>query len=197
MNWQGGGDIKPNDITEWDVPSLKRVAMEFPDLVAQCPQRTHAILTKYTGLRSFYEQSIKGSPLDYENAGVYSSALLDAYTDYKSMWKQVQTYIWEVDNGQSSLTARPTNPDLEEHGKLAKGDFDTRLAVYKDSLEKDISKGSKAIAAHGKDEEPLEPNKVVPYKPSLMGLDQARRDARFEMIKIVREVIRLFLELFY
>lgn len=38
-----------------------------------------AILTKYTGLRSYYEQSLKGSPLDYENAGVYASALLDAY----------------------------------------------------------------------------------------------------------------------
>lgn len=36
VSWSGGGDIKPNDITNWDIPSLKRVAMEFPDLVAQC-----------------------------------------------------------------------------------------------------------------------------------------------------------------
>ena len=38
-----------------------------------------AILTKYTSLRSFYEQTVKGSPLDYEIAGIYTSALLDAY----------------------------------------------------------------------------------------------------------------------
>ena len=113
VSWSGGGDIKPDNIKDWDIASLKSVAMEFPDMVARCkfmlcwrstgmtdsshigPQRTRygpislimrkypdgasAILTKYTGLRSYYEQNVKGSPLDYENAGVYASALLDAY----------------------------------------------------------------------------------------------------------------------
>lgn len=32
---------------------------------------------------------------DYENAGIYTSALLDAYMDYKSIWKQVQTMNWD------------------------------------------------------------------------------------------------------
>ena len=39
-----------------------------------------AILTKYTSLRSFHEKTTKGSPLDYENAGVYTAALYDAYS---------------------------------------------------------------------------------------------------------------------
>lgn len=30
-----------------------------------------------------------GSPLDYENAGVYSSALLGAYMDYKASWQEL------------------------------------------------------------------------------------------------------------
>jgi hypothetical protein len=35
---------------------------------------------------------------------------------------------------------------------------------------------------------PIAPNPLVPYKPSIFGLDKARRDCRFEMIKIVKEV---------
>jgi hypothetical protein len=38
-----------------------------------------AILTKYTSLRSFHEQTVRGTPLDYEIAGIYTSALLDSY----------------------------------------------------------------------------------------------------------------------
>lgn len=96
VNWSGGGDIKPDGISEWTIETVTSVAMEFPDKVATCPQRTlsvdhlierrqkltldnSAILTKYTSLRSFYEQTAKGSPLDYEIAGIYTSSLLDAY----------------------------------------------------------------------------------------------------------------------
>lgn len=35
---------------------------------------------------------------------------------------------------------------------------------------------------------PLPPNKLEPYTPSVFGLDQAQRDCRFEMIRIVRKV---------
>ncbi|KDQ06256.1 hypothetical protein BOTBODRAFT_121779 [Botryobasidium botryosum FD-172 SS1] len=35
---------------------------------------------------------------------------------------------------------------------------------------------------------PLPPNDLAPYKPTIFGLDKARRDCRFEMIKIVKEV---------
>ncbi|THV02561.1 hypothetical protein K435DRAFT_653223 [Dendrothele bispora CBS 962.96] len=91
VSWRGGGDIKNEAITDWTLETLKAVAMEFPEHVMACPLRTNAILTKYTSLKSFYEGSLKGSPLDYENAGVYSSALLDAYMDYKVMWRNIQT----------------------------------------------------------------------------------------------------------
>ena len=87
--------------------SLKQTAVNFPAMVAAAPVRTRycmiaksnhseaddepsAILTKYTSLRSYYEQTVLGSPLDYENAGVYTSALLDAYLEYKSIWTDVQ-----------------------------------------------------------------------------------------------------------
>ncbi|KDQ06257.1 hypothetical protein BOTBODRAFT_121764 [Botryobasidium botryosum FD-172 SS1] len=91
VSWTGGGDIKDERVKEWTLETLKAVAMEFPEHVMACPMRTNAILTKYTGLKSFWGSQLKGSPLDYENAGVYSAALLDAYMDYKIMWRNIQT----------------------------------------------------------------------------------------------------------
>ncbi|KAJ6538432.1 hypothetical protein DFH09DRAFT_930393 [Mycena vulgaris] len=90
VSWKGGGDIKDGTVADWTLESLKAVAMEFPEHVMACPMFTNAILTKYTSLKSFYEKTIHGSPLDYENAGVYSAALLDAYMDYKMMWRNIQ-----------------------------------------------------------------------------------------------------------
>jgi hypothetical protein len=37
-------------------------------------------------------------------------------------------------------------------------------------------------------EAPLPPNALTPYPDNIFGLDKARRDCRFEMIKIVKEV---------
>lgn len=37
-------------------------------------------------------------------------------------------------------------------------------------------------------EPPMPPNDLVPYEADIFGLEDARRDCRFEMIKIVREV---------
>jgi hypothetical protein len=37
-------------------------------------------------------------------------------------------------------------------------------------------------------EAPLPPNVLTPYPANIFGLDKARRDCRFEMIKIVKEV---------
>lgn len=55
-----------------------------------------AILTKYTSLRSYQELTNKGSPLDYENAGVYTSSLLDSYMEYKLIWANITNseYRW-------------------------------------------------------------------------------------------------------
>jgi hypothetical protein len=36
VKWSGGGDIRDDKITNWDLESLKKVAMIFPDAVAAC-----------------------------------------------------------------------------------------------------------------------------------------------------------------
>lgn len=65
-------------------------AARFPDLVARTPQRTYAILTKYESLRSFQENLPENfTPLQYENANLYTNSLLDSYMEYKSLYRQL------------------------------------------------------------------------------------------------------------
>jgi hypothetical protein len=173
--------------------SLKEVAMSFADKVALCPQRTNAILTKYTSLRSFYEQSLKGSPLDYENAGVYSSALLDAYMEYKSIWRELQGTISEVGANQVVLCKASETTDLKdlksEIQASYKASFDAYEASKKETTVTIYNAGGYATTEARKQlEPPIKPNTMLPYNNSLYGLEQAKRDCRFEMIKIVREV---------
>ncbi|TFK33588.1 hypothetical protein BDQ12DRAFT_614940 [Crucibulum laeve] len=94
VSWTGGGDIKDESLEEWNLETLKKIALKFPEHVMARPMRTYAILTKYSALRNFHEREIKGSPLEYENVGMYSSTLLDAYMDYKIIWRNIQTGVF-------------------------------------------------------------------------------------------------------
>ncbi|KAJ7879687.1 hypothetical protein B0H13DRAFT_1624259 [Mycena leptocephala] len=167
--WTGGGDIKDESVNDWTLATLKAVSMEFPERVMACPMRTNAILTKYTGLKSFHEKTLKGSPLDYENAGVYSSALLDAYMDFKVMWRNIQM------ESQALALIVPATPSEE---KTENGWSDV------DAAPKQVIKVQSCEPV----EAPLPPNVLTPYPANIFGLDKARRDCRFEMIKIVKEV---------
>ena len=53
----------------------------FPDLVAECPQRTHAVLTGYDSLRNLgcQEARVLHPSLQYENAQIYTNTLLGAF----------------------------------------------------------------------------------------------------------------------
>lgn len=67
--------------------------------------RTHAILTKYTSLRSFYSLGMQYSPMTYENAGGYTAILQEAYLDYKNLYKSVQLTAASVDAKKKTLAA--------------------------------------------------------------------------------------------
>lgn len=186
VNWSGGGDIKPDSTAEWDIKTLTQAAMDFPDKVAACPQKTYAILTKYTSLRSFHEATNRGSPLDYENAGIYTSSLLDAYMDYKYIWSQIQERISAVDKGLMTVQKSEEHTGLASYRDSFKTSFKTRMDAYEAAkalaLAKPAQYGDLIL------EPPMPPNALVPYPADLFGLDHAKRDCRFEMIKIVREV---------
>jgi hypothetical protein len=93
VSWSGGGHIKPME-QQWDIQSIMAAAARFPDLVADCPQRTYAILTKYDSLRSFVAaKPAFYTPLQYENAHIYTNALLDSFVSYKALYKRLGEQI--------------------------------------------------------------------------------------------------------
>lgn len=177
VSWQGGGDIKPEGASDWTIDALKEAAFNFPAKVANVPQRTYAIITKYTALRSYQEQASLGTPMDYEIAGVYTSSLLEAYLEYKSIWKEIQLMTWDVEHDLKILQARPHSSGMEQYAKCLKDCHDAAATAKPTDT-----------TTNAKPDTSLKPNPVQPYGADLFGLDTARTDCRFEMIKIVREV---------
>jgi len=203
VNWSGGGSIKdPSD--DWDINTLKKAAAAFPDLVAITPQRTYAILTKYTALASFHEQNQKFSPLDYENAGIYTGALLDQYMDYKCLWKQISQATYDLEGNRATIEiAQPTEDiyKLAEITSLPANEVDVKF-VKAITDGKEVTKDDKnppkddeqPVALTGN--QPSKPTgdagtitrKFEAFPPTFAGLISARKVCRFEMSKIVNEV---------
>jgi hypothetical protein len=87
-----------------------------------------AILTKYVNLYD-YQKNIANSqwsPLVYENANIYTNALLDSFMDFKSIWKQIQIAMWEIENKRATVQiakfsqAMTRNAPFFENGNRAK-----------------------------------------------------------------------------
>ena len=164
--------------------------------------------------------------LDYENAGVYSSALLDAYMDYKHIWSdvhggrqhlsfslvisdgssRVSTAVREVEQGLVQLSKQKLDPHFKKIFDDSVLDYQERWKVF----EKELKDHSSVVASRAQaddhladgpaPEPPMPPfgaicdsdgnikdGSIAPYDASIFGLENARRDCRFEMIKIVRE----------
>ncbi|KAM0796836.1 hypothetical protein BDR22DRAFT_498294 [Usnea florida] len=94
VNWAGGGDLKPAD-EKWDLATVVDVATRFPHLVQTCAQRTSAVLTRYTSLRSFNEANARNPPedkfriLDYDLCSLYTQDLFSAFLAYKDIWTEL------------------------------------------------------------------------------------------------------------
>ncbi|OBS29592.1 hypothetical protein FPOA_03529 [Fusarium poae] len=94
ISWIGGAQIKEAG-RAWDIDSMYASAAAFPAAVAQCPQRTWAILTPYKANRSFVKWST-GSPiktLQYDLIASFTAELFDSFMDYKMLLKDVQNII--------------------------------------------------------------------------------------------------------
>jgi hypothetical protein len=85
---------------------MKSVALRFPDLCAKTPMRTHALLTKYTALRSFYTTQTFDLPV-YDKTGTYVNVLQEAYLDYKSILGGIQVLAFDVTEGTQALVVNP------------------------------------------------------------------------------------------
>jgi hypothetical protein len=85
---------------------MKEVALKFPDLCAKTPMRTHALLTKYTALRSFYATQTFDLPV-YDRTGMYTNVLQEAYLDYKSILGTIQVLAFDAAEGTKALVINP------------------------------------------------------------------------------------------
>ena len=84
----------------------------------------------------------------------------------------------------------------EVYSRCADANYEEQTKAYTEAIKpiKDSGSGlvrynaSTTKCASHKIDKPLPPNQLIAYPPSVFGLDQAQRDRRFEMLRIVREV---------
>ena len=158
VSWSGGGHIKPRE-QQWDIQSLMQAAARFPDMVAECPQRTYAIITKYETLRSFVKlKPAAYTPLQYENAQLYTNAMMDTFMSYKNLYTKIGSYIYDVQSKTKVIKPRPEN--LKGTTEVDDG--------------KTSEESTKAVSA--------------PFAATIGGLEASRKAIRRQMAIIVNEV---------
>jgi len=188
VSWCGGGHIKPME-QPWNIQSIMEAAARFPSLVANCPQRTHAILTKYDSLRSFVSlRPAAYSPLQYENAQIYTNVLMDAFMSYKSLYKKlgdqaagIQNKTLEFDASQSSNTQESVSPPSNSSVALARAQAAIVRATASGNEEALIAAKNYAAALTAAAD-------TTSFSASLQGLSEARKFIRRQMVYIVNEV---------
>ncbi|KAK0541898.1 hypothetical protein OC846_006907, partial [Tilletia horrida] len=166
VSWIGGGIIKPPE-ERWTIDSLTRAASRFPDNVAQSPQRTYALLTKYETLRSYQVlKPLKATELDYKSAALYTSDLLDTFTAYRALYSRLSAQISDVQRGQIKFNAEK-RPELVTLSEATK----ERAVNY---LEELTDAEKKAL--------------IGVFPATIDGLDDARGAVRDQMNLIVARV---------
>lgn len=107
VNWSGGGPIKPDD-EEWTLDSLLKAAASFPSRVAQCPQRTWAILTRYDNNRDFVKWAAGKKIVvpDFNRAQLAMSDLLDDFMEYKHNLSRLQAVMANPSAYEESTSCR-------------------------------------------------------------------------------------------
>lgn len=125
--------------------------------------------------------------MNYESASLYSSALLDNYMDFKSMWKQIQLANSEVLNQRAELKEAVIPKEIL--GLQPPGSQPAQRALVAPDVPK--TGGDQGLLPASADAKPVFVPNVIKYEPypaTTLGLEKARRDCRLEMIKIVKEV---------
>ncbi|KAH8807210.1 hypothetical protein F5884DRAFT_879992, partial [Xylogone sp. PMI_703] len=118
VSYSGGGQHLKHPNEDWTFETMKNAALQFPKLVAQTPMRTHAILTKYTALRSYHNLYANLKLPAFEVAAVYASILQEAYLDYKTVAGNLQVLGFEVSAGKMKLlSASEYRKQIEEAKK--------------------------------------------------------------------------------
>lgn len=180
---------------DWNIKTLKQAAAAFPDFVAVTPQRTLAILTKYTALEDFHKKQKNYSPLDYENAGIYTGALLDNFMDYKALWKQISNAQFELENNRATIEMSEISEEMAELAvirPLPEGTSSNSASGQSMLLDSKPAGGNSPEdeqnyydpTLHGTvDEHKF--TRYPAFPPSFAGLIRAKKICRIEMAKIM------------
>ncbi|VUC29191.1 unnamed protein product [Clonostachys rosea] len=204
VTWTGGGQQLKEATKDWDFDTMKAVALKFPDLCAKTPMRTHALLTKYTALRSFYTSQAFDLPV-YDKTGTYTNVLQEAYLDYKSILASIQVLAYDVSEGTKALVTNPRGNKaglscidifIVEHAKAI-----TEKAAATEEEAPAPEPAVEAESVEGSVAEVISPSslpeKVItlpppsidePFAPSIVGLEEARLKCRFMMNRIIQEI---------
>ncbi|KAG9495533.1 hypothetical protein J7337_013782 [Fusarium musae] len=205
VSYTGGGQGLKEPGEDWTFETMRKAALQFPHLVAKTPMRTHAILTKYTALRSYHAHFGGLKMPAFEMAGVYSTILQEAYLDYKTIAKNLQVLAYDVSAGQSRLiSAYENRKKIEEAAKPATpADANgTVVATPVSSTSNDCSDAeptsSNDTSAQKVEEQKQQPgdrpyiwkpfNVNKDFPPTLQGLENARSMVRMILIRIVQEI---------
>ncbi|UPK92999.1 hypothetical protein LCI18_003934 [Fusarium solani-melongenae] len=151
VTWTGGGQDLKKPEEDWTFDTMRAVALKFPDRVAKCPMRTHAVLTKYSSLKSFHSSSTHFNPLSYENARVYTSTLRDAFLDYQNIAKGLAVLALDVNAGTQRLVTQQEKWDDDFAQKTLKASTPSLLdnvmsETQMDSLEKKLEAKSSKLS---------------------------------------------------
>jgi hypothetical protein len=144
------------------------VACRFPHLVESSAQKTAAILTKYTSLRSFVAENAKLTTKggkeagfhikDYSLCQLYSMDLFSAYMIYKQIWMTLTDMMKHMDRYRQREKSKdvhdplPLTPkSLSEARELARRQMtiitreNARLAVEPERAEVEVHGDPKAL----------------------------------------------------
>lgn len=187
VSWCGGGVIKHMD-QPWNIQSIMEAAARFPELVSNCPQRTYAILTKYDTLRSFVAmRPASFSPLQYENAQMYTNVLMESFMTYKSIYKKLGDQSFSIQN--KTLEFEPVDAAQAEVDKTAAIEAAAKTTPLMAELKRRIDTQHPQAAEAQQYLAALQSAADISrFEASMKGISEARKFIRRQMVYIVNEV---------
>ncbi|KAF2738961.1 hypothetical protein EJ04DRAFT_583374 [Polyplosphaeria fusca] len=183
VTWTGGGQHLKSPTEDWTFETMKAAALKFPDLVSQTPIRTHAILTKYTALRSFHASNLQATIPYFEKASVYTAILQEAFLDYKNIAKNLQVLAFDASAGTQTLKDAPAAAKKTKSADLAPKEEPESSGSESEGIVKVSTSGAETIASAK-----APPKITEPYPPTIEGLEAARQAVRIMLNRIVQEV---------
>lgn len=208
VSWTGGGEIRKSSSTGWTIESMAAAAFGFPERVRRCPQRTQYVfafiepsqaMLALTDDKQRDSDQVHGPEVIPEhNQQGDTSGLRECWCVHHFLTGSLHGLQGDLEK-HSEKYGKPcssysvvkwelTVTVTEDHG------LNSTILIKRDAADqasKDIQKMKEKFSSLLKGQEPAPTFSHIPdeaYEPTLIGLETARLDCRFQMIRIVEEV---------